>query len=353
MASFSPCCRPVGIGSLPHRQVDAAVELIGKTLPTMPFWPQLPNHGYLENMYAQYGEQFPGLVIDREKEQLYVDLAAADFPRQLEKFYELVMAGDPAPFAISDAYAAGLRPALEFFRRPENAGRLKLIKGQVTGPISFGLTVTTADRKSIIYNDTLAEVLVQQLLMKARWQEELFRQFFPGLPTMIFFDEPYMVSFGTAFCALARESVVAMLNEVFAGLAGLSGVHCCGNTDWSLLLATGVDVLNFDAYEYVDNLFLYRDELGAFLERGGCLAWGIVPTSEAAWREDVDSLCRRFTGYLDELAAGGFDRELLLARSFITPSCGCGSLPVPLAEHILQLTSELAARIRDVYDLGD
>ncbi len=352
MTAFLPNCLPAGIGSLPHRQVEAAVSLISDTLPAIPFWPQLPNRDYRENMYAQYGEQFPGLVVDPEKQQLYVDVEQADFPRQLETFYGRVMAGDVAAFAISEGCAAGLRPALAAFRLPENAARLQLVKGQVTGPISFGLTVTTADRKAIIYHDTLAEVLVQHLLMKARWQEELFRELFPGCPTMIFFDEPYLVSFGTAFCALSRETVVAMLNQVFAGLEGLSGVHCCGNTDWSLLLATEVDVLNFDAYEYVDNLFLYREELGRFLDRGGYLAWGIVPTSEAAEREDAASLLRRFAGLVAKLEEDGFSRETLLARSFITPSCGCGSLPVPLAERILRLTSELSARIRETYGLA-
>jgi len=37
----------------------------------IPAWPQYPNAPCLENMYAQYSEGFPGIVIKDEK--IYVD----------------------------------------------------------------------------------------------------------------------------------------------------------------------------------------------------------------------------------------------------------------------------------------
>ena len=142
-----------------------------------------------------------------------------------------------------------------------------------------------------------------------------------------------------------------MLDEVFSVVQGLSGVHCCGNTDWSLLLQTSVDVLNFDAFEYVNNLFLYHEDLYRFIERGGCLAWGIVPTSEAILSESAESLFRQFTSQVEKLVAMGFSCDVLLAQSFITPSCGCGSLPVPWTERILRVTNELSSMIRQHYGL--
>ena len=74
-----------------------------------------------------------------------------------------------------------------------------------------------------------------------------------------------------------------MLDEVFAAIHAedaLAGVHCCANTDWSVLLATQVDILNLDAYGYLENLALYPDELRQFIDRGGYVAWGIVPNNE-------------------------------------------------------------------------
>jgi hypothetical protein len=346
---FKPYCMATGIGSLPYPRVEGASEIIMTSLREAPFWPQLPNRSYLENMYAQYAEQFPGMVIDVPGKQMFVDTEAPEYPEQLEAFYARIIADDVDYFAISRNYAAGLwqvPPLWQQSRLP-----VKIIKGQVTGPVSFGMTVTTADKKSIIYDQTLADVLVKHLVMKSRWQEDFLQQIFPDRPVMMFFDEPYMVSFGTAFCSLSREIVVAMLEEVFSAVKGLSGVHCCGNTDWSLLLQTSVDVLNFDAYEYADNLFLYHEDLHRFIDRGGCLAWGIVPTGEAVLRESAKSLFRQFADQVAQLESMGFSRETILSQSFITPSCGCGSLPVLWAEKILQLTDELSTMIRKHYAL--
>jgi len=347
---FRPQCMATGIGSLPYQQVDEAAEVIMAFLQEAPFWPQLPNRSYLENMYAQYAEQFPGMVIDVEQKQMFVDAGSDKFPAQLEAFYDKIIRDVVDYFAVSEKFAAGLWEVPNLLHR--SSLPIKIIKGQVTGPISFGLTVTTADKKSIIYDETLVDVLVKHLAMKARWQETYLQKLFPHQPVMIFFDEPYMVSFGTAFCPLSRETVVAMLDEVFSVVHGLSGVHCCGNTDWSLLLQTSVDVLNFDAFEYVDNLFLYQEELFRFVERGGYLAWGIVPTSEAVLQETTESLFQRFISQVAKLEAMGFSREILLDQSFITPSCGCGSLPVSLTKIIMRMTAELSSMVRQHYGLS-
>jgi len=339
-----------GIGSLPYLQVDAAAEAIMAFLKEAPFWPQLPNRSYLENMYAQYAEQFPGMVIDIKQKQMFVDVRDDKFPLQLETFYDKIIRDEVDYFAISKKFAVGLWEVPHLLQR--SSLPIKIMKGQVTGPISFGMTVTTADKKSIIYDENLVDVLVKHLAMKARWQEAYLQKLFPDQPVMMFFDEPYMVSFGTAFCPLSRETVVAMLDEVFSVVHGLSGVHCCGNTDWSLLLQTSVDVLNFDAFEYVDNLFLYHEDLYRFIERGGYLAWGLVPTSEAVLQESVESLFRQFISQVEKLEDMGFSCETLLDQSFITPSCGCGSLPVSWTERILRMTNELSFMIREHYGLS-
>jgi hypothetical protein len=346
---FKPQCMATGIGSLPYQQVDEAAEVIMAFLKEAPFWPQLPNRNYLENMYAQYAEQFPGIVIDVKQKQIFVDAGSDKLPVQLETFYDKIIRDEVDYFAVSKKFAAGLWKFPNLLQR--SSLPIKIIKGQVTGPISFGLTVTTADKKSIIYDATLADVLVKHLAMKARWQEAYLQKLFSDQLVMMFFDEPYMVSFGTAFCTLSRETVVAMLDEVFSAVHGLSGVHCCGNTDWSLLLQTSVDVLNFDAFEYVDNLFLYQEDLFRFVERGGYLAWGIVPTSEAVLQESAESLLQLFISQVEKLEAMGFSREILLAQSFITPSCGCGSLPVSWTEIIMRMTAELSSMIRQHYGL--
>jgi hypothetical protein len=145
---------------------------------------------------------------------------------------------------------------------------------------------------------------------------------------------------------IKRSEVVAAIHA----RGGLAGVHCEENTDWSLLMESDLDILDFDAYDHLQAITLYPAELRAFIERGGVLAWGIVPTldREAAATETLGSLLDRFDAGVERLVQKGFDLELLLRRALITPSCGAGGvLTPPLAERVLGLLSELSLALRE------
>ena len=139
---------------------------------------------------------------------------------------------------------------------------------------------------------------------------------------MIFLDEPSLLGLGSqTFITVSREDIIRDINEVVAAIhdrGGLAGVHCEENTDWSLLMETDLDILDFDAYDHMQAITLYPTELHAFLERGGSLGWGIVPTldKEAAATETVPSLLARFNEGLERLVRKSFDRDLLLQGKF-------------------------------------
>ena len=333
-----------GIGSFPHQDEREVSGLIFKSFPEIPFWPQLPKRSFLEGMVVQYSQGFPSLRWDEKEQRVWVDTAHG-FDKEIERFYQHLEGSDLNPFEITEDFAIGLR-ILENLASKEHRKEIKYIKGQVTGPITFGLALADPEGKSIFYDPTLRDVLIKHLAMKARWMEKRYNDLFPGIPTIIFFDEPSLSSFGSAFSGLNREDVVHSLNGCFETVKGLSGVHCCGNTDWSVLLSTNLNILSFDAYGYLETLSLYPKELKGFLERGGILAWGIVPTSEAILKEDPKSLVKRFKEGVETLHKKAID-PVLLQRAVITPSCGTASLPVPLAERVCELTAEVSKRLRD------
>jgi hypothetical protein len=202
-------------------------------------------------------------------------------------------------------------------------------------------------RRPVLYDDVLAEAVAKHLRLKASWVEHQLKPM--TQQTIIFVDEPYMSSYGSALISLGRDQVHGLLEEVFAGISGLKGIHCCGNTDWSLLLSTSADILNLDAYEYAEALALYPEEVGAFLERGGIIAWGIVPANDQALSESVDSLMDRLHEAMGLLAAKGLHLDDLMASALITPSCGCGSLTIETAERVLDLTGQLSQALRQRY----
>ena len=336
-----------GGGSLPHDDPETACRLVAETL-DIPTWPQLPNRTYLENMYIQFSERFPGVILANER--IYVD-REQDLDPQLEQLYIAYLANDLDYGRISPEYAAGLYRFLEGdLLIPARGGfgsRPAAVKGQLTGPVSWGLTVVDQDRRPVLYDDVLAEALAKHLRLKAAWMESRLIKLAPT--TLVFIDEPYLSSFGSAYISLSKEQALALIEEVLAGIQGIKGLHCCGNTDWSLLLSASIDVLSFDAYEFAETLALYPDAVRAFLERGGVLAWGIVPAGERVNDETVASLVEAFERALRLLEDKGLNHDDLLQAAMITPSCGLGALPVETAERVLRLTSELAKVLRERY----
>lgn len=333
-----------GIGSFPHQDEKEVFGLILKNFPEIPFWPQLPKRSFLEGMVVQYSEGFPSLRWNEKEQRVWIETSQG-FEKEIEKFYQRFEEGDLEPFQITEDFAKGLR-ILKDLSTKDHRNRIKYIKGQITGPITFGLSLADQEQKPIFYDPSLRDILVKHLSLKARWLEKQYHDLFPETPTIIFFDEPSLASFGSAFSGLNREDVILSLNECYNAVKGLKGTHCCGNTDWGVLLSTGLDILSFDAYDYLETLSLYPKELKAFLERGGILAWGIVPTSEAIIKEDAQSLVNRLKKGIENLSQKGID-PVLLRRAIITPSCGTAAIPVPLAERACELTAEVSKRLRD------
>ena len=203
--------------------------------------------------------------------------------------------------------------------------------------------ITDQQKRAVLYNEEVFDTVLKSLVMKTRWQIRQLQRLWPKI--IIFVDEPYLSSFGSAFINLTREQVLHYLGDIFEAVhqeGAIAGVHCCGNTDWSILMETEVDIINFDAYEYFQGMTLYIDELKNFLKRGGFLAWGIIPTSEQIEKDNSQSLYENFTGKVDELVGRGISRKTLLNQSLITPSCGMGTMKVPQAVRVLTLLSEVS-----------
>ncbi len=354
MLEFQPMCLATGIGSMPHKMPEDAVKLIVGILGNVPFWPQLPGRSFYENMYTQYSENMPAVERRIDQKKIFFNLAVEGIERKLEWFYERYLQEDIESFKISADYASGFYEFLSYLET-NRIVKLTAIKGQVVGPISFGLSVSDEHGRPIIYNPEFADVIEKGLAMKAIWQVKKFQQipFFTHTPKpIIFFDEPYLVSLGSAYVNIAREEVIERLNGVIdetQRVGALVGVHCCGNIDWSILFETHVNIINFDAYNYLENFMLYPHELKSFLERGGIVAWGIVPSSNVCNDESCDSLRLRFNNIIKLSLSFGIPIGLLLSRSLITPSCGLGSLSEGTSEKILELTRDISSSLRKEY----
>jgi hypothetical protein len=361
---FEPCCLATTIGSLPHTDAARATQLMLKSTPEIPSWVQFPKRDFHENMMMQFTEGLPALVQDGDR--ISFSTLSENFPELMTDFYERYLTVTEEgqntknrpealdSFGLSSQYAIGFSEFMAQLAEPSVLGAAVMLKGQVTGPFTLGTNLMDQNGRCAYYDEQLRDVIVKTVSMKALWQMTRLSAF--GLPVMIFIDEPSLLGFGKmTFLSVSREDVIRDINEVAAVIhakGGLAGVHCEENTDWSLLMETDLDVLDFDAYDHLQGITLYPAELARFFERGGCLGWGIVPTldKDAAATETVESLLARFEEGMDQFVARGFDRKLLRRRALITPSCGAGGvLTEALAERVLDLLRDLSTALRIRY----
>jgi methionine synthase II (cobalamin-independent) len=307
-------------------------------------------------MIAQFQPGFPGLTLKMDKS--FIDTSDPSFDNNILNFYEDYMAVNEGESVIENSRFA-LKPdtARGFFAFMEHLGSLSenpvAIKGQITGPITFGLGLTDQNGKAIFYDEQLRDAAVKLLAQKARWQVKKLLSF--GSPIIIFFDEPALAGFGSsAMISVSRDEVATCFKEVVDAVhdeGGLAGIHVCANADWSLIFESDADIISFDAYSFFDKLMLYPDHFKQFIESGGILAWGIVPTlnSDEIEKETAESLVTRWEGQSTILEAFGFDKTAILAQTFITPACGTGSLPLDLANKVLVLTRQVSDTLRKKY----
>ena len=334
-----------GIGSLPFTDADTAVDKVLSNVPQIPFWPQLPKRDAKEGMIAQFSEHMPCLRARNGD----VVFCPEDKDTQLERFYEKVIAQDTEYFSISPDYAAGL---YAFYRKlslsPELLAEISCIKCHITGPFTFAASVKDESGVALMHDEVFMQTVVAGLTMKALWQVKLFETFRKKI--IVFLDEPFLASFGSAYTSLNRETVVKTLSDITFALrraGALSGVHCCGNTDWSMFTdIETLDIINFDAFGFMEKIILYAPQLKDFLRRGGLLCWGIVPTQDYSDAQTPDKLVRIIEEGIKILTLKGVDESMLAEQLLISPSCGLGALPADKAAGILKLLHDTSALLR-------
>jgi len=326
------------IGSLPFTDPDQAVELNLQYL-DIPCWPQLPRLSFLENMYAQFCEGFPGIVIDEFRKKIYVN---EDFSQQ-EKFFQAVVDNDYEYFKISENYARGLYAFVKKVKRK------KIIKGQITGPVSFGLSITQENGRAIFYNEQLREIVIKHLSMKAIWQYRFLKQIAPEV--VIFIDEPYLSSIGSGFLTISETDIQNSLSEVVNILKNeeaIVGIHCCGNTDWVKLSNLNLDIINYDTFNYPYSLLLHPQVVLSHINKGGYIAWGIVPSSKEIEGVNFEDLMGRMKEVFQKAESKKIDINLLKEKSLLTPSCGTGTLGEKEALKVYDKLRELQRSLKEV-----
>lgn len=349
---FKPHFLATGVGSVPQTSSEEALDLIWKSVPLAPHWPQLPKLGAESSFIGQYINILieTGVIGDVANPKFQIE--ALDWAERMTAFYSLYLeAIEGSPQAL-DRFGFSLQGGEGFEAFLLNLERFGtrdavLLKGQLSGPLTLGLQITDKNRRSSYYDDSFRDILVKALALHAEWQTKRLRKF--ELPVIMTVDDPGLYGFGAStHVTLNREHLIEDLNTIFEGIlrqGGIPGVHVCAGMDWTLLFDSKVQIVNFDAYEFMQSIMVLAEPLNRFLKRGGVLSWGIVPTNQVAWEETAQSLILRLENNIKELVKRGVDETLLREQSMLTPSCGTGTLQKDLSEHIYKLLGEIGGAV--------
>ena len=348
---------PVLIGSLPLDSHTKAMNLILEATPEIPLWPQLPSNPS-EQMLPQFAEGIPCIVEKNHgsrENKIYFDISYNGFDEAMLAFYEdyLMVSENPemltdSRFTTSRERAAGL-----YLLTDKLAAQPKIhaVKGQITGPFTMLTGIKDLQGRAGYFDDTIRDMVIKGISMKAAWQTSLLKNS-SSHQVILFIDEPALAGLGSsAFISVTADEIKKMINEVAGAIhlaGGLAGIHVCANTDWGLLLESEIDILSFDAYGFFDRIAPLTKQISAFLDRGGIIAWGGIPTSRAEdiEAESTETLTELWKSQAESIMGTDRDKKDVLRQTLITPSCGTGSLTLELARTVLNLTSSVSKALR-------
>jgi hypothetical protein len=326
---------------MPQTNVQQALDLALSL--DVPFWPQLPNYNYYEDMYVQAAEHFPGILLDMDKRTLRFSMT-----KFIDEFEETMSHfDDPAYFDISEKYSVVYHDFLarDLADRPA-------IRGQLEGPVSFGFNVLDQDDRPILFDDTIRPFLMEFMAKRINIQLARLKERNPN--AFMFIDEPGLQFIFSAMSGYGEQKAKTDLDNFFAMVDGPRGIHLCGNPDWDFLLNLDMDILSLDIYTNAEIFAACTGSIKKFLDRGGILVWGIVPTGyEIFAKESLGFLTMKLEGIWQHLDKKGIDIEQIIAQSMLSPATCCLVNPDKgqTVENAFSMVNHLSQMLREKYKI--
>lgn len=344
----------LAIGSLPHNDLTKAMNVVKKDFPQIPFFPQLKNINKNEDMIIQFLEGLPSFLPSK-LENFTIDSDSEEFFEDLETFftdYEKITSENNAEILERYGISKDFSSSFEEFENIIKTTKPQFAKGQIVGPFTLATTLQDNNGKAVIYDETLKDIIVKLLSLKALWQIKRIKKANPDTTPIIFMDEPSISQLGTsAYMTISEAEVIQMLKEIsdiIKANGGISAIHCCGKCDWSIPMKAKIELLNPDAYTFAENFSIYYKMIENHLLSGGKIAWGLIPTLDvdALRGTTLKNLIEKFEQAVKYLTNKRIDEKLIIDNSLITSSCGAGSLSIENAERAMDLVSELSKELK-------
>jgi hypothetical protein len=218
--------------------------------------------------------------------------------------------------------------------------------------VSFGFNILDQDERPILFDDTVRPFMFEFMAKRINVQLSKLKQKNPN--AFMFIDEPGMQFVFSAMSGYGEQKAKQDLDLFFSTIDRPRGIHLCGNPDWDFLLGLDMDILSLDIYTNADIFGASTRSVKRFLDRGGILVWGIVPTGmETFETENLDLLAFRLKTVWQALDKKGIPLDQILAQSLISPATCClvNKDKEKTVEKAFKLTRAMSQTLREEYHL--
>jgi hypothetical protein len=313
----------IGMGSLPHRDVDAAVEFALRVT-GVPTIPSLPRRSPAEGLTVQGLLGIEGVSVGQ--------YGSVGFD---------VTAVDPDAPVVTDLHHDAFGAFRAFLAAAP--GRVSIVKWQLVGPVTLGMALIRGG----VPLDRAFDVAVRAVRAHLVHLLDAVDAALPGVDQVVFVDEPDLAGLADTddVFPIAPDTAADLVSGALAAVEtrAVSGLHVCGEPDWATLIATGPQILSVPVRPSVVHS---ASHIARYLDLGGVVAWGAVSTDgpisttvERPWRQLSDLWC--------QLVERGCDQVKLRRQSLVSPECGLGPHTPAVAERVFRVNDELGRRVRD------
>ncbi len=311
-AKFQAGCKTTAMSIMPHTNVDKALSLVLSL--DIPFWPQLPNINFHEDMYVQASHDFPGIIIGPDDGK--ISFNSTKFVKELDDYSRKM--DKPKSFIQNQAYSLTYQKFLA-----QDLQHYPAIRGQITGPVNLGFRINDEDSKPIIYNDSIRGLLFDFIQRKFKVQYQQLKE--KNQNAFVWLDEPGLIWVFSGFSGYSDVQAKREYQNFLAGIDGLKALHLCTNINLPYLLELGIEFLSFDAYQLEIMPKGYTSSIAQFIEKRGIISWGIVPTEPVSLdKKTPEMLVKCLLGYWETVSQNtGVSPKRIAEQALIAPAKCC------------------------------
>ena len=323
-----------GIGSLPFTSCASAIRSVAEFSPEIPFWPQLPQLSERESIVGQGLGIVENLIEPRDDGYGY-EVKEGQLDSALEILHrsdgELLPSNAAGFGAFEDALSSGQFTSAV------------AVKGQIEGPITLAAYVFHKG-KPFLADPALFGAIAFHISQIINWQINRLKA--TGLPVLMFVDEPALcldASLANAVSERQRLNALAAMLEDARMRGAYAGLHCCAARPFERMCRVQPDIISFDAHDGLDLFFANWHALD-FMQQGGTVAYGIVPTRAGVNAADSATI---FLRWLKAASSAG-DPQKFAQRAMITATCGLGLLDPSAVAESFEVAHSVSKLIRSL-----